>query len=160
MRNGFTLIEVLIYSLILAMFLGAAFAFIASVFGTTDTLLEQNEVIVNQEFIERKINRFAPYATAIVTPGPNSSSTAELRLDVSNAAFNPVVFSLNGGVITLSTAGGTAVPLTNNRVSITYFLAEHFATSSAPSVLRLYLEMKSNIYSHIVSTTTLNYVLP
>jgi prepilin-type N-terminal cleavage/methylation domain-containing protein len=157
---GFTLLEVLIYSLILSIFMGAAFAFMGSILGATDTLLERNEVIVNQEFIERKLNRFAPFATAIVTPGANSSSTEELRLNVSNAALNPVIFSLNEGAINLSVGGEPSVPLTNNRVNISSFLAEHFDNSSSPPILRVYFEVKSNIYQHIVSTTTLNYVLP
>ncbi len=158
--GGFTLLEVLIYSLILAIFLGAALAFIATIFSSTDVLLERNEVIVNQEFIERKISRFAPFATAIIIPAANSSSTQQLRLTVVNPTLNPVFFSYGDQKLTLSTGGGAAVPLVNNRVRVSQFLVEHLATTSAPAILKIQLELKDNIYPHLVSTTTLSYVLP
>lgn len=160
MRSGFTLLEVLIYSLILAIFIGATAAFVTGIFGTTETLLERGEVVANQEFIERKISRFAPFATAIIVPPANGSSTAELRITVADAALNPVVFSLAGENLNLSTGGGTAVPINNNRVSVPAFRAEHFVSSSSPPILRVYLEIKDKIYPVILSTTTLNYVLP
>lgn len=158
-QSGFTLIEVLIYSVILAVFLGASFSFVASILGTTDNLLERNEVIANREFVERKFNRLVTYAGSIIVPAANSSST-QLKLQLKDADLDPAVFNLDGDVLTLSIDDRAAVPIVNNRIKVTSFNVEHFVKPGEKPIIRIYLALKSRIYSHIVATSTYSYVLP
>ncbi|KKU93983.1 MAG: hypothetical protein UY26_C0003G0133 [Candidatus Jorgensenbacteria bacterium GW2011_GWA1_48_13] len=158
-RAGFTLLEVLIYSVILAIFLGAAFAFIASILGTTDNLLERNELLANAEFVGGKLNWLTGIATDVVIPAADATST-ELKMNLSDASSSPAVFFLNGPAVNLSLANASSVPITSERIKVTGFNVQHISASSSPPQLRIYLSLESNIYPNIVATTTLFYVLP
>ncbi|HXF44330.1 MAG TPA: prepilin-type N-terminal cleavage/methylation domain-containing protein [Candidatus Paceibacterota bacterium] len=158
-RKGFTLIEVLIYSAILAVFLGAAFSFIASILGTTDNLLERNEVLATAEFLEGKLGWLTSLSTGVTAPAQNASSTV-LGMTLGNQTMSPAIVSLDGTAIKLSLAGGPAVPLTNGRVETTAFEIEHFSASSSPAQIKVYLSLRSAVYSNVVATTTFFYVLP
>jgi len=158
-RSGFTMVEILIYSAILAIFLGAVFSFIASILGTTDNLLERNELLANTEFVESKIGWLTSLATGVTTPAPNSSGTA-LKMNLSDLTLDPALFSLTSSTINLSFASGTPAALTNDRVRVTTFEVKHLAASSSPPQLKISLALQSAIYPNIVATTTLFYVLP
>ena len=158
-RSGFTLIEILIYSVILAIFIGAAFSFIASVLGTTDTLLERNEVLANQDFAERKIYWILGQATGILAPGPNSSGTV-LTVGGNDPAIYPVNLTLVSGQITLALPGKEAAALTNNRGRADQFLVQTFSNSQTSSTLAVTLGFSDTLFTHIRSSTTIFYVFP
>lgn len=158
-NDGFTIVEILIYSAILAIFLGAVFSFIASILGTTDELLERNELLANAEFVEGKIGWLTGLATGITSPAPNATGTA-LTMTLGDAGLNPAIFSLNETVLDLSLSNATSLPITNGRINVTDFNVEHISVSSSPAQLKIYLSLQSNIYQNIVATTTLFYVLP
>ena len=157
-QSGFTLIEVLIYSVLLAVFLGAAFSFVASILGSTDTLLEKNEILANQEMVERKIAWVLSRSAGISTPLINSSSTS-LSVLGSVAGVYPAIFSTSTNNIRLSLAGGVAVPITNNRVKVNKFLIERFSVNKASSSLRVSLDISSAIFNYLRVTTTIFYVI-
>ncbi|MCP6719806.1 MAG: prepilin-type N-terminal cleavage/methylation domain-containing protein [Patescibacteria group bacterium] len=157
-EGGFTLIEVLIYSLILAMFLGAAFSFISSIFSTTDTLVERGEVVVNREFIDGKLEWLVSQAASVTAPPAGSSST-QLELKERQGNIDPAVLSLSTGELLLSLGGEPAAPITNNRIKVTKFEVEHFSSSEATSTLKISLSLQSEIFPYLVSVETLFYVL-
>ena len=157
-KNGFTLVEVLLYSVILAMFLGVSFPFAVSLLGTIDTLFERSEVVANQEFVERKLGWFTIQTNSITTP-PASSSSNRLELSINDSSLDPAVFSLENNSLMLSLAGATSVPITNNRVNVIDFQAEHVSPDQLPSELRISLSFQSAVRPDIVSTTTLFYAL-
>ncbi len=158
-QSGFTLIEVLIYSVILALFLGAAFSFINTVFSTTNALVERNEIVVSREFIENKLEWLVSQAESVTVPPVNSSST-QLELKEREGNIDPAIISLVGDELLLSLGSSSAEPITNNRVNVTGFQIEHFSGSEAVSTLRISLNLQSAIYPHIISTSTFFYVLP
>lgn len=159
-KRGFTLIEVLIYSALLAIFLGATFAFISSILGTTDTLLERNELIASQEFVERKLAWLIAGAINTVVPSMNSSSS-RLQINVVSSTLNPSVFTFASttGEIILKTGSSASTSITNNRVNVTKFWVENFSNNQSTSTLKISLSLMSNIYPNLVSMSTFFYVL-
>ena len=158
-KGGFTLLEILLYSLILALFLGSSIAFVNAILNTSDSSLDRNEIIANQEFIGKKISWIMGSVESIILPNASSSSTSTVSLNLLNANLTPAVFSFENESITLSLAGSSSVPLTNSRIIITDFLAEHFDSDDSPPTLRISFALQSVLRPSIVSSTTLSYVL-
>lgn len=158
-NDGFTLIETLIYSVILAIFIGAAFSFIASILGTTDTLLERNEVLANQDFAERKIYWILGQSAGIAVPGPNSSGTI-LAVQGSDTAIYPASLTLSNNQIMLALPGKPATALTNNRVQANLFFVQTFNNSQTSSTLAVTFGLNDAAFSNIQSSTTIFYVFP
>ena len=156
--KGFTLIEILISSAILAIFIGIAFSFISSIVGSTDTLVEKNEMIANQELVKKKLQWLMGQATNVTLPLPNTTGTS-IRLTGASSAIFPALFSLTGDSISLSLASGPNVALTNNRMKISQFLIEHFSNSQSTSTVRVSVDIQSSIYSRIRATSTYYYAL-
>jgi type II secretory pathway pseudopilin PulG len=157
-QKGFTLIEVLIYSALLALFIGAVLAFISSILGTTDTLLEKNEVMANRELVERKLNWIFSGASSVLEPVVASSSL-RLKLNGSSTAVYPATVELSDGKLTLAIDGEAPIPITNNRVRVTQFTAEHYSSAQAASTVKLTFIVQSAIFNYIQSTSTLIYVV-
>jgi len=158
-NGGFTLMEVLIYSALLGLFIGAAFVFISSILGSTDTLLEKNELIANQELIEGKMNWLFGGATKVLAPAPASSSS-QLRLTGSSTTIYPATIALSNNNLMLSLNGGATTSITSNRVRVLQFLSEHFSNNQSTSTIKLTMTLQSSVFNQLVSTTTLTYVLP
>lgn len=158
-RSGFTLIEVLIYSVILAIFIGAALSFIASILGSTDTLLERNEVLANQEFVESKIYWILGQASSVSSPAANASGTV-LTAEGTNPAVYPASFNFYDNQITLALAGQPAVTLTNNRVKAGQFLVQRFSNIQTSSTVSVTFGLSDVTFPYIQSSTTIFYVFP
>lgn len=158
MRQGSSLIEVLLYSALLAIFLGATFAFVASILGSTDNLLERNEVVAASEFIEHKIAWLAGQATSITVPVSGQSSTT-LAFSGSDPSIFPATFAWNGSVISLVLPSTSATPLTNGRVAVRSFLVEHFSSLPTANTLQIKFTVGSIVYPYLTVTSTTYYVL-
>lgn len=156
--RGFTLFEVLIYSAILAIFIGAAISFISSVLGMSDALLEKNEVLANQEFVERKLNWVLGSASAVAFPPANSSGTG-LYVNGNVPAVYPAVFSLSGNQLTLSNGGGAAAAITSGRVKVSAFEVEHYSNSQSTSTIKVRFSLESVVFPHLKSSSSLFYVI-
>ncbi|MDI6820813.1 MAG: prepilin-type N-terminal cleavage/methylation domain-containing protein [Patescibacteria group bacterium] len=157
-KNGLTLIEVLIYSALLAIFLIGSFLFINSILSVDKASEEQNEALANQDFVEAKLNWLLGQTTNINTPPANASST-ELKLDGSTIGIFPAVFSLANNAINLSLNNGSVIPVTNDRVKVTTFAIEHFSNNQSFSSIRITLALESNISPNIKTSSTIFYVI-
>ncbi|MDI6734320.1 MAG: prepilin-type N-terminal cleavage/methylation domain-containing protein [Patescibacteria group bacterium] len=158
-KNGFTLIESLIYSTLLAIFLGGALIFVNSIISVNSSMQEYNELIANQEFIERKLHWLLASATNVASPVAGTAS-ATLSINGRTSGIYPVSFSPASSTLFLSLNSGPAKEISNSRVKIDSFLATHFSNSQTSSSLLIYLELSSNKYSYIKVSSTLSYVLP
>ncbi len=157
-RRGFTLMEVLIYTALLATFLAGSFAFVMSSLQTTDIAYKRNEVLANQEFVERKLKWILGQATRITTPGANASST-QLRAEGGATSTFPAHFRLEGGAITLSIASSATVALTNNRVSVNQFVVNHYSNAQSTSTARVLITIQSLVTPKIKASSTIFHVL-
>lgn len=157
-REGATLIEVIIYAALLAAFLGVTFAFISSVLGTSDILLERNEVVATSEFVERKLGWIFSGANAVTAP-PKGTSSVTLTLGGRDAAVYPATV-VGTTTLTLMTAGGGAAALLGNRVNLVSFLAEHLSGSQATSAVRVTVVLRSVVYPYLTVSSTHFYAFP
>jgi hypothetical protein len=158
MRQGSSLIEVLIYSALLAIFIGATFSFVASILGSTDNLLERNEVVATSEFMEHKLAWLARQATGITIPAAGQSSSTIAFTGADSSLF-PATFIWDGSAVLLSLPGVVSAPLTNERIIIPSFLAEHFSSAQTANALRVSFTAGSVIYPYLTVTSTTYYAI-
>ncbi|MEE8131821.1 MAG: prepilin-type N-terminal cleavage/methylation domain-containing protein [Candidatus Paceibacterota bacterium] len=153
--KGLSLIEVIIYLAIMAIFISATFLLVNQSLENAERVRIKIETAANLEIVLRKIEWAMSEAETVNFPVANTSST-QFSINRFSSDFNPIVFTLSGAQITLSKSGGPAIDLTNNKVRVTDFLAEHFSTAENPSTLRIKLSIKnkaSGRLSEIASTT-------
>ena len=117
--EGFTLLEVLLYSAILAVFLGFALVSARSVFVTNSLILDRSEILTNQEFIESKLAWIVSHAKSFDLPVAGDSS-AGATISTNLSSTDPAVFAVSGDDLVLSLAGGPSYALNNNKVKILY----------------------------------------
>jgi len=157
-ERGATLIEVLIYSALLAIFIGATLAFVASIIGSTDTLLERNEIVAAMEFMEHKLAWLAFQATGVADPAPGSSGST-LILTGADALRFPATFTIATSTVTLAFPGVTATPLANDRVTVRTFLVERYSTPQVMHALKVTITVESALYPHLVTSSTSYYAI-
>ncbi|MBI5732536.1 hypothetical protein HY967_01070 [Candidatus Jorgensenbacteria bacterium] len=158
-RTGFTLIETVIYSALLAVFIVGAFLFLNSILDGSVRTLERNEVVANQEFVEQKLRWILSGAKSVSVPSTGSSSST-LTLEGNATSTYPASFSFASSAIRLSLASGTPVFLTNDRVSVISFLAEHFSSSQASSSIVVSFAISSANIPAVRTSSTNSYILP
>ena len=152
--QGFTLIEALVYSALLSLFLFSSILFASNILGANTRVTERNELLVNQEFLEKKLNYIVGQSNDITLPlAGNIGST--LTLTGPNSSLFPATFSLSNNQVILSLPGEINVPLTSNRVKVTAFSVVHL--SNLPAI-RVTLAFSSINLPEISLTTNLSYV--
>ena len=123
-NQGFTLLEVLLYSALLSVFLAAAFLVLHNVLLTNRELATRHELLSNHELVRTRIFWAASQAEEIEIPLPGETSFTELRFRTGEAAgTSPAAFTFSNGQVFLSLASGTPAALTNGRVRVTDFRA-------------------------------------
>jgi Tfp pilus assembly protein PilW len=119
MKNkGFTLIELLLYvgtvALLLIALVGVlSFLYSSRVKNQTIAEVEQQGLQAMQIMTQTIRN-----ATSISSPASGSNG-ASLTLGVVDASKSPTIFDVSSGVLRIKEGAGSAVNLTNSRVSVT-----------------------------------------
>ena len=159
LESGLSLMETLVYSALLALFLAGTFMFINNLLATTGDVLERNELVANKEFIDAKLGWLVSQATSVTTPASNISANS-LTLTGSQPTIFPAVLTLSNGRLMLSLAGGSASAITNNRVTVTSFSIFHVDTSATLQELRATIDLRSTTRPTITSTGNIfTYIL-
>ena len=158
--SGFTLIEVLIYSTLLAVLFGFTFLSINNMIASNNRLLSKNEVASNVEFVSRKLEWIFLQAGSVSVPAPNSSSTIELTVVTNSTSTNPAVFSVSGANLFLSTAGASSTPIINDKVFLTSFTVEHVSNSQTTSTIKITMTLESKDGRSPPITSKLTFTLP
>lgn len=135
-NSGFTLIELLlsvsitgVLLLTITFFLGA----VLQVRVKNQTIAEVNEQALA---VMQLISQTVRNAESITSPAPGQS-TESLSLDQYDAAKDPTVFDLSGGVVHVTEGGSAAVPLTNNRVTASGFTVQNLSRPKTPGLVRI-----------------------
>ena len=139
-KNGFTLIELLLYVSIASIMLLAISIFLS-------TLLEsriKNQAIaeIEQQGIQvmQLIAQTLRNADTINSPatGANASS---ISINTYTGANNPTVFDLSSGGIRIAEGAGSAVLLTNARVTASDLNFQNLSRASTPGIVRISLTL-------------------
>ena len=136
MKKGFTLIELLLYVSIASIILLATSVFLS-------TLLEsriKNQTIaeVEQQGLQvmQLITQTVRNAEAITAPTVGTSASS-VTLDVITVASDPTVFDLSSGVLRITEGAGSAVALTNSRVTVSALTFQNLSRTSTPGTIRI-----------------------
>ena len=154
--RGFTLIEAIIYSALLALFLFSSIFFASNILGANTRVTERNELLVNQEFLEKKLNYIVGQSNEITLPNVGDSGSV-LTLTGANSDLFPATFSLSNNQVMLDLPGeANDASLTSNRVKVTEFSIIHI--SSLPAI-RVTLALSSINLPAITLTNNFSYVI-
>lgn len=136
MKKGFTLIELLLYVSIIGVV-------ILSIAGFLFLLMQsraKNQTIaeVEQQGIQvmQIITQTGRNAEVITSPAVGTSS-ASLALDVITVVNDPTIFDLANGVIRIKEGTGSAVSLTNSRVTASGLTFQNLSRASTPGTVRI-----------------------
>ncbi len=147
LQKGFTLIEIIIYSALIAIIIGYALGGAYSLIQDSDRL--NNRAVIDEEanFILKKIGWALSSLEQITTPASGASGQG-LTISRYNFASNPVSFALNSGNLTMRTASGPAIILNNDRTEINSLVFEHFdAVPNKPDGVKTTISINGRVYA-------------
>lgn len=135
-QKGFTLIELLLYVAATSIMLLAISIFISillqsRVKNQTIAEVEQQGLRVMQLITQTGRN-----AEAITSPAIGASASS-LTLDVIPAASDPTIFDLVSGIIRIKEGAGSAIALTNTRVTASALTFQNLSRASTPGTVRI-----------------------
>ncbi len=142
-RQGFTLIELIIYVAIASvMFMAiSSFAFIllrSRIRSQVITEVEQQGAYVMQIITQTIRN-----AEGINSPTQGGSNSS-LSLNVSGSSNDPTVFDVSGSTLWISEGGGAPLKLTNSRLIVSDFLAQNLSRTNTPGIIKIQFDLKYN----------------
>ena len=148
-QNGYTLIELLLYVVVVGMLLTSVVSF----FGTVTEARVKNQTIseVNDQgtaamdYITQTIRN----ATSVSAPATGGVSAASLTLVVPTGSLSPTVFSLSGTTLQVKEGAAAAIALTNNEVQISSLSFKNLTRSGTTGVVQV---------SFVISRTNPNNV--
>ena len=135
-KSGFTLIELLLYVSISAMMLLVISVFLSSLLQSR--IKNQTIAEVEQQGFQvmQMITQTARNAEAITSPAQGASASS-LTLDVIAAANDPTIFDAASGVIRITEGVGSAISLTNSRVTTSVLTFQNLSRASTPGTIRI-----------------------
>jgi Tfp pilus assembly protein PilW len=152
-REGFTLIETLIYAAIFAIAIFALVSVYNSSVQTHSIALAQEAVLESRRVAEAAILKRLREATSVTTPASGTSST--LVIGSPTAAENPVTFAVSSGRLTMKLGSGTAVPLTSSTVTVTSFSVTRL--DGVPASLGITIVYSASTAARATVTATSNF---
>lgn len=127
--NGYTLIEVLIYTAIFVIFVGGMMMFAISMLTSSQRADTQVEVADNSRFVIQKLQYVLKGASAINSPAVGSSN-ASLSLNTATASWNPFVIDVASGSLRFKKGSAVAIPITNSMVTVSSVSFRNYSFST------------------------------
>lgn len=142
LQNGISLIETIIYVAIFSVFI-IGFAQFSNILSAT-RLHNQIVLEVNDQGsqIIRLITQTVRNGSAINSPTVGNLSSS-LSIDTGVPGTNPTMFSVTSGVLYVAEAGGSPVPLTNNKVAVSNLTFSNFSRASTPNIIKVSFALTS-----------------
>jgi len=112
-RSGFTVIELLIFA---AIFSVVTVSFIAILVAVTRVNVRQSSTAEVNQLLLQNIQSYVEQSSLVELPA--DTATTSLKLRMATSSVDPTNIFLQSGIVYLQQNGGTAQPLTTNRVSV------------------------------------------
>lgn len=148
--KGFTLIEVLIYSALIAVIISGSLIAVYQIIEGSDSV--QNKIIIEQEanFLLSKIRWALTGATTINIPTIGLASST-LSINKANYSENPIIFDLNSNNIRIKHGSGDPTILNNQNTAINNLVFEHLAANGGgPEGLKINLTVNNKLFTTII----------
>lgn len=118
-RKATTLIEIVLYFTLLAIFMAVAFSFAFQIATVSEISSRLNELETQSQFIQEKIKTTIQMADSVNSDGSTFDSDAGvLSLNMSEPALSPTAFSLVNGEIRIQEGSGAATALHSSFVEL------------------------------------------
>lgn len=153
MNRGFTLIETLIYSGVVTIFLTFALLMTYGIIDSSDNSLALIELSENQRFLTQKIGWVLSNVSAVNSPSLGSSGSS-LSVNKLDAPINPFVISSFNNQVNFASGTAEAVPLSNSRIAVTNLNFSHF-DFSGKNAIRVTANLGNNASSTTIDSTFL-----
>jgi len=149
-KSGLTLIETLLYSGILAIFMLFTFLLVSELLSSNAQTRDNIEVIEEAEFILGKVNWAMSDAAYITLPATN---TVAALLDVGASTGESRRFEVAaGGGLSLSIGGATGVRVNSAKTRVTLFGAENIYDPDTGQILiKIKLKVEKEVGAETVS---------
>lgn len=135
-RQGFTLIETLLYLSIISLMVGTIAAFYFLMQQVSIKAKVVTEVESQGDFALDYLTREIQNANSITSPGLATNGTS-LTISCPDITRNPVVVSLAGDRLQIIEAGGTPEFLTSERVRVDNIAFSNLSYGTDPEVIRI-----------------------
>jgi len=142
-QKGFTLVELLLYVSLIGVVVMAAMALLSVLQGQRVRSQVILEVESQGEAAMRTITQTVRNATGINSPGEGVSASS-LSVSVPSGALSPTVFDLSSGVLRITEGAGSAVSLTNSRVTVSSLTFDNLSRSGTPGTVRISFVLSYN----------------
>jgi len=135
-QHGFTLVELLLYIVILGTLLVPVSFFFATALDARIKNQSVSEVNDQAQAAMETITVTIRGANAISTPLPGVS-TASLTLTVPTASLSPTVFSVQNGVLQVKEGSAAPVALTNGKVTVSGLSFKNLSISGTHGIVQV-----------------------
>lgn len=145
--KGFTLIEILIYSALMAMIISGSLIAAYQIIESSNNI--QNKIIIEQEanFLLSKIRWALVGATTINIPTIGLASST-LSMNKANYSENPIIFDLNSNNLRIKQGSGNPAILNNQNVAVNNLIFEHLAANgNGPEGLKINITVNNKLFT-------------
>lgn len=146
MQRGFTLIETILYILIIGLILSTLGLFMNHLIQARAKTLASSDLITAARTIQDQLSDAVRRAEGINT-GTSTFTTdpGVLSLDMVDASLDPTVFSLTGddGQLRVSEAGGGNVLLTTDEVHVTNFVFTNLTGAEDTGIIQVQFTLEA-----------------
>jgi len=144
--KGFTLIEILIYSVLTAFILSMVLVPVYQIMQSSSNLDVKNATEAEANFLLRKMEWVLSSVSAINFPAAGSSSST-LSVSRINFSQNPIVFSLGNNNLTIKQGSGATATLNSQSISVSSASFSHLAAAgNTPEAVKINLTVNSKTY--------------
>ncbi|MGB2762358.1 MAG: prepilin-type N-terminal cleavage/methylation domain-containing protein [Minisyncoccales bacterium] len=156
MKNGFTFIEILVYSAILAVVAGAIVAAMLGLIEFYNISRFNREVLVNAHSGLNTILLETRHASSIYTPTSNMNQLSlETNLNPPFGETNTYVdFYLDNGILCVKREGAAAQPLTSEKVEVTVLTFDYLVGSVKTDITVRYRSSKTKYQREITLSSS------
>jgi prepilin-type N-terminal cleavage/methylation domain-containing protein len=130
-NSGFTLLEMLIYILIIGVILVAVTGFSFQFLATRAKASALQETERNAQLAAARIAAEVREAQDLDVPGSTfSANPSTLSLILADGTKSPTIFSVSGGVLRVKQGTGAVLPLTSSKVQVSEFVIDNLSTAN------------------------------
>ncbi|KKU11006.1 MAG: hypothetical protein UX14_C0005G0020 [Parcubacteria group bacterium GW2011_GWF1_45_5] len=144
-HKGFTIIELVIYSALVAIVIGGSLGAVYQIISSSEKL--NGTIIREQEirFIMDKIN-WALTDVSVVSSPPENATSSILSVSKQSFSQNPIVFQLSGDAITLQQGANPTLPLHSNIMQVENLNFSYEVTTTTPNFLTVRFTVSGREY--------------
>lgn len=145
-QRGFTLVEVIIYILIVGLVLGTINMFLVNLLQARANTQSISHIISSARMIQDRLGQAAREASAIQAGSSTfGADPGVLSLDMVDGSIDPTVFSLTAddGSFQVQEGAGSPVPLTGDEVQVTSLIFNDLTGAEDVGIIQVLFTLES-----------------